>query len=452
MIGVVVGWLLPAVAVWAAVRAWIPRAATPLVTAGIALGGGIGLSGLFTSWLIFRGVHPGRAFVAIDVVVWVAIAAAAWQSGRRAAPRAVLANEHARATAGVWIARAAFVVVAALAVATILAEYHAAPHGQWDAWAIWNQKARFLLRGGDQWTNELLIGFSNPGHPLLVPSAVARLWAYAGSEVTIAPLLVDVGLLVGIVCVVVGALDPRRPRAWVAGAVLVAPATFLHQAVAQQADVPTAFFIVSTLALLSAQRANGWRDAAARRDMLIAAGLLAGLSAWTKNEGLVFVAIAAVLVLAFAYRRGRLRDIAWWVAGAAPVLATVVWFKLRIAPVPPPYLDSQSGLAHTLHVLVNPQRYHIVMPLLWERARTWGGPLAHGVIPVAVATSAVLAATPAGRSARPVIFAALLMLASYVAVYLLSTLDIQWLVNTSFERVLAQIWPTLVLGLFASLG
>ena len=73
-----------------------------------------------------------------------------------------------------WLARAAFVAVLALVLAAQAIEYARAPHGQWDAWAIWNQKARFLLRGGpEDWRGMLSIAWANAGHPMLVSASVA---------------------------------------------------------------------------------------------------------------------------------------------------------------------------------------------------------------------------------------------------------------------------------------
>ncbi len=53
-----------------------------------------------------------------------------------------------------WILRAAFGIAATgRALAAVVMFILASPHGEWDAWAIWNQHARFLFRGGgsDAW-------------------------------------------------------------------------------------------------------------------------------------------------------------------------------------------------------------------------------------------------------------------------------------------------------------
>jgi hypothetical protein len=60
------------------------------------------------------------------------------------------------------VVRIAFVLVAGMVTAAMVVHYTRAPNGEWDAWAIWNQKARFLLRGGHDWTQALRIPWVEP--------------------------------------------------------------------------------------------------------------------------------------------------------------------------------------------------------------------------------------------------------------------------------------------------
>ena len=41
-----------------------------------------------------------------------------------------------------------------------------------------------------------------------------------------------------------------------------------------------------------------------------------------------------------------------------------------------------------------------------------------------------------------------LMLVGYYGVYLLAQTDAEWLVSTTFDRLMVQIWPSLVLAAF----
>ena len=382
MIGAVVGLLLPVVAAWLWIlalqfhRAIGSRATTVAVSVGV----GLGLSSVSTMWLMALGVAIGPRFVAADALLWTAIGAAAWWRLRRHGPAheertgAPASASPRRFTTTDWLVRAAFGATAVAAVFTAAAEYNGAPHGQWDAWAIWNQKARFLFRGGDQWTAVLAIDWANPSHPLLVSTAVARLWAYAGAELTIAPAMFGMVFGIAIVAAVMGALDVRHPRAWIAGSVLLAPGTFVQQVASQQADVPFAFFMVTTLIMLRADRIASWFESCDGRGPLLLAGTFAGLAAWTKNEGALLVVFSALVVAWMAIRSGRPGRMGWWVVGAIPVLLTLVWFKQVVAPVPPPYLSETPTLALLVERLFGPERHAVVDALMWERLTAWEAP------------------------------------------------------------------------------
>ena len=261
MIAALAGLFLPVAVAWWALRAFGLRPATDsrLTTAGVACCLGIGLSSLTTFAAVTLGFFPGPAFVATDAAGWVILGVLVRRRARRTplhdpggeapAPRAL--------TPGDWLARGAFVVVAAAAVAVPVIEYLAAPHGQWDAWAIWNQKARFLYRAGDGWTASMALTWAQPGHPVLVSASVARLWAYAGGELTAVPALLSGVYGATVIAVVMGALNVRRTRAWVAGSVLVAPFAFSHLVAAQTADLPVSMLVVASLGDAPAGRPAG---------------------------------------------------------------------------------------------------------------------------------------------------------------------------------------------------
>ena len=258
MIGAVAGVLFPVAAVWLAMVALRLHVGirSRAVIAAIAVCAGLGLSSLTTTWLLALGMVIGRVFVVVDALLWTSLGALAWWHLRRLPPAVERQSVGMPAelprglTTTDWLVRGLFGVVVAFAVVSAVAAYVAAPHGGWDAWAIWNQKARFLYRGDAGWMALLAIDWSNPAHPLLVPMTVARLWAYAGGESTIVPATVAMVFGAAIVTAVVGALDARCARAWIAGSVLLAAGTFVQQIASQQADVPFAFFLVSTLIVL----------------------------------------------------------------------------------------------------------------------------------------------------------------------------------------------------------
>jgi hypothetical protein len=446
------GLLAPVAAAWLSLAALRLRTArdSALVTGALSICIGVGLSSLATYWCVLMGVAIGRGFAAVDAIAWTAIGLVAWRALRPRGGATTAATAHApgHLTWVDWLVRAAFVAVAVTAAATVVAHGMAAPHGEWDAWAIWNQKARFLSRDIEHWTAVLDVTWSNPSHPLLVSLSVARLWAYAGSETTLVPAVLGGVWAVGAAAVVMGALGIGRRRAWIAGAVLIAPATFTQLAAAQTADLAVGLFMVAALAeLRSAVLAT--EEGEARAHLLVSA-LLCGLTAWTKNEGLVLLVIATPIAGWVAARHGRAGLVAWWLAGVLPVCMTVLWHKTVVAPVPPEYMAEAAGPAAAMARLLDPARHALVWSLIAPRVMTWGGPLAAGALPLTAAAAALAVFTRAGRSGRVVLAVVVLMFAAYYATWLAAPLDTPWLVATTFDRLIVQIWPSLVLVAFSA--
>ena len=452
MIAGVVGLLLPVIALWIWIDA-LPRAASswqrPVLVA-LAFAAGVGASSVATMWLVLNGVPIGRPFVIVDVVLWGTLAAiGGWRlrASRRALPASSQLSSPENSSRAEWPVRLVFLVVACVAAATAVQEYLVSPHGEWDAWAVWNQKARFLVRGGERWTDELSILWSNPSHPLLLPLTVARIWAYAGSEATVVPAAIAALFGAGCVAVVMGALGLHRGRAWIAGAVLVAPGAFLQQVMTQQADVPLAFFMVSAVVMLLKADAALASDPHAARGFLVLAGALTGCAAWTKNEGVLFAGAIAPALLWISVRRRAPWQLIWWVLGAAPPLLTLVWFKTNVAPVPPPYFEETQVPFAILAQAVGAERGVSTLRVMTQEALVWGGRSAAGVA-VLMLTASMIAAIRSSQAAIVVSVIAFMVL-GYYAVFLVTPLDAAWLVKMTFYRLLAQLWPLLVLAAFS---
>ena len=426
-----------------------PRSASRVCALALALCLGIGFSSVVSLALIVIGVAPtSRTFVLIDVAVWVIVAAFGWLNAS-STPNFQLPTPK-RPQSWDWLAPTAFGVIAIVALASVIASSRAAPHGDWDAWAIWNQHARFLFRGGDgSWREFFAITWSQPDYPLLLPASVARVWAYAGHESTIGPELI--AMVFGIACVtlVVTTLDGQRK--WIAGALLLGATTFLTQVPSQCADVPLACFIVATLAVTFGDALRGSRAPG------VIAGATCTMAAWTKNEGVVFVLLMLIVAIVAAMRgpakaghdvRHDRRQLLWSIAGAAPILIAVVWFKLALAP-PSGLVEGQS-LTVILTRLLDPARHATVLGLMAQHAMRWSAPIAVAVFPI-VSFVAAWIAVRAGGAVRVMTLVVGLMLLSYYVVYVTTPFDITWHVTTSVDRLLVQLWPALVLVVFLGL-
>ncbi len=235
-----------------------------------------------------------------------------------------------------WYLRGLFLLAIALAAITFLVAATNNPHGDEGAWSIWNLRARFLFRAGAFWRDAFSsdLSWSHPDYPLLLPSLVALCWKLAGQESINAPIAIAFLFALGtagVLTSVVGVLRGKT-QALVAGTLLLGAAGFISLSAAQYGDVPLSFYILAALALLCLQDRHP-------EDLRFSAlaGLMAGFAAWTRNEGVIFL---AALIVARVITRVRFRDRAgpvalvpqmvWLAAGLAAPLALLIFFKLRV--------------------------------------------------------------------------------------------------------------------------
>lgn len=395
------------------------------------------------SALFFSGIRPRALVLGVDAAVWlIVIAAAALARSRGARPAATATDSAGRVVTAAAVAAA--VVFAASAAWSFAAATAVAPHGEWDAWAQWNLRARFFFRGfaDGSWTNAFapVLAWSHPDYPPLVPASVARLWMYAGAETVAAPIALA-ALLSSCTVLTAGcsiASGRGAARGCLAAAAILACPSFVRYAPSQCADIPLAFFMLAAFVM--------WG-----RGELALAGMSAALAAWTKNEGVAFLGIfMAVLVL------DRLRSEGWrglsalWpaVAGAAPVLLLVLVFKQTLAP--PSYFVEEQTLGQALSKLSDMGRLEFVARALGGELWRSGGTLI-GVVPVVAVFAALRGLDPrasaAARWAAPAMF---LLLVTYGVAYVVTPKDLVWQLNTSLDRVVMQLVPTLVWSLVAA--
>jgi hypothetical protein len=343
----------------------------------------------------------------------------------------------------VWVLVASLIAAGAVVAVYVVYSTLAEPHGWWDAWAIWNHRARFLYRGGSEWRRAFSqpLAWSHPDYPLLLPLAVARGWFLAGAESSWVPAGIGAAFLAATAALLYGALRILRGRPHgLAGAVLLlcAPAV-LGEAPAQCADIPLAFYLLGATALHSLEALFP----AASRGLAALSGLMAGCAAWTKNEGILALAcFGAVRAVGAARgsREERLR-LAAFATGAAPFVAIVVIFKWIVAPAND--LSSEQTLGHFLATLVDPAR-HAAVATAFVRVATRDFLLT--LVATAAAASLLgfsirgLRRSGAAAPARAILLVALV---EYV-VYVTTPKPQEWQLATSLSRVALQFVPALL--------
>lgn len=431
----------------------------PLITGlslKLPLAAGIGMgisSSLFFLWLVIGAHRLGFAsFVIAELLLCAALGAILFsvlkQEVRKC--RILLPAENQIFSDRVYhLLMAAFLCATAFAISSFISKSACQPHGGWDAWAIWNMRARFIFREMANWKDAFtnVIRWTNPDYPLLLPGMIARSWAYIGKCRTIAPAgiallftFATIGLLKSSLSLLRG-----KEQGLLGAFILLGTPSFIMHGASQYADVPLSFFILATIVMLYlSDRLPGENNG-----FLALAGLTAAFAAWTKNEGLFF--LAAVIVSRFLITwpiigiRNGSRQIAAFLAGSIPLLLMIVYFKIFLAPLNKDLLAAQIS-GHLAEKLADPSRYYFIISGFANEFFRLGFPFT-GTAPILL-VYLFLAGISVKREDRTAvlisIFAVLIMLAGYCAIYLTSPYDLKWHIGTTLNRLILQLWPTII--------
>jgi hypothetical protein len=410
---------------------------TPILHAALGIGLGTGLTGCLYWLLVAIGAGSWPVVLGGELVMLAALGALVMRQRSTAAPDSEIA---ATPTFPYWIPGVGLVIMLALFVTAFSGVVESNPQGGWDAFSIWNLRARFLLHTAT-WkfaVTPFPVG-AHMEYPLLLSSVVARGWTYAGSPLPTVPIAIAFLFAVGLVMLLVSTLALARGASagLLAGLVLLASPAFMTQAPSEYADVPLAFFFLAALALIA--RGGG----SAR--WLSLAGVFMGFAAWTKNEGALLVIALAAALFVSAWRsagwRSATRQAGIFLLGALPGLLLVLWFKLALAPPDPLAGQITVSLGQKLF---NGGRWLKVAGGFFKQA--WEVYL----LPLALlaVTCGLLRLRP--RQERSVVpsLAVLLVLAGYFAIFLVTKDDLDWLFATALDRLYMHMWPALLLAVF----
>lgn len=313
------------------------------------------------------------------------------------------------------------------------------PHGNWDAWAMWNLRARFLFRGGDHWRDMFSEAFEgrHPDYPLLLPAMVAKSWYYLGTESVIVPILWALLFALGVAAFLFAGLSLLRGRkqACLGTSILLATPFFAQHAASQYADMPLMFYILGTLVLLSLGLERG-RD---KNAFLFIAGLFCGFAAWTKDEGMLFVFCVLLCWCIYSFRNGTLfsKQTALIVLGIFPGLLTSLLFKF--------YAQEAGGIYNVSEIvarLSQTSRYAIVLLALFKEF--YGFPL------VLLVYLLIVGIQPGSKRLpeKLTLTILLMMLTGYILIYLITPHPLGWQLATSLKRLLLQLWPAFLFFFF----
>jgi hypothetical protein len=382
--------------------------------------------------------------------------------------------------------------------AYLLSQAKIFPEGYYDAWHMWNYKARIIAQGQENWRWFLYVPAGEVGHqeyPLGFSVLLARLFLANGRFDPILTSAVGVGA--GILAPLMVWAAATRAKGFILGAcagllVLAFPFSII-QAAWQYADSPLAVLFLATVAWHYFYCRNDRPFTPASRAAWIGYGLLLGSMLWTKNEGLVMAGALVFLTFladctralgidkSFAYRlsqglptlikhtaqplaspiasaqslpgviKASIRQCQAWGVGsryfwlAIPFLtlcALHLYVKLS-APEATDLIKDQA-LDKQFHGLLQLDRVKIIIDFTLDSIFS----LIDRYALIAAAAGLLLLGLDRRKSRMwpPAIYTLTLILVSlaYGATFLFTPYDLKWHLSTALSRLMLQLWPVLV--------
>jgi hypothetical protein len=407
---------------------------------GIGLGLGITSCIYFFRLLLF----PGQGgYLLIELAFLVAVLIALFVRKRFSFDHSLQLNLPS------WM-QVLFTAVALLilfnAVSYSLAFARASPHGDYDAQAIWNLRARFIYRSGDAWEQAFSPEINRNFHmdyPLLVPLNVVGGWNTLGEEVLRVPAVQSMLFLYGIAGVIYFLIAYLRSNTQAALTVIILLATprLLLYTGFQTADVAVAYYFLAALVfLILAFNENNPR-------LLFLSGMMAGIAAWTKNEGIPFL-LLIILVAGWLLREhAKAHRLIAFFAGLTLPLVTIIVFKVHLPASNTNDLFAGNEISAMLSKLFDPVRYIAIFNRLGPELFQLGG-WTFSIIIVLVLYGLIVGQTKHNTIDRRLFLLPLLQLSIYFGVYLITPYDLNWHMNYSMDRLLIHLFPMALLSFF----
>jgi hypothetical protein len=170
------------------------------------------------------------------------------------------------------------------------------------------------------------------------------------------------------------------------------------------------------------------------------------LSAWTKNEGLLFLtAIFLTQFAGIAYwgkRRCYARPLLPFFAGLLPLLSIIFYFKFSLAP--PNDLISSLDWKLTVGRILDGSRYLLISRVFLEEMSRF--PIF--ILAFYFLCLGITANRTHRSESRSLLWVLGIMLLGYFFTYVATPQDLAWHLGTSLCRLLLQLWPSTVFAFF----
>jgi hypothetical protein len=328
------------------------------------------------------------------------------------------------------------------------------PHGLWDAYNYWNLKAKMISHAPDEWPqlfHQMVSEDFHVDYPLLQTGYIAFCWLLLKNETVWVPILISfifTFCTIGLLTAAVSSFTTRI-KGLIAGLILLCTPFYMTMGDSQYADNTAGFFYLATIVLLTYTRSG---EKVSTSKQLIMCGITAGLSAWSKNEGLLFIVCLFISQLSFVFMKDHRKvfsEMKHVLYGMLPILILIIYYKMTIAP-PNDIVKAQGG--ETLNKLTNSSRYALVGKWYIDTAGSFGKWLFNPLWLFLIGAFYPGITFKKNRGALITdITLLLLMISGFFFIYIITPLDLTFHLSTSLHRLFFQLFPSFIFIYFLSL-
>ena len=315
-------------------------------------------------------------------------------------------------------------------------------HGDRDAQAIWNLHARIIYRDTANWKKVFSPEFDvrfHPDYPLLTSLDVVWGWHLSKTETTRIPIALAGLFTFGMIGLIFTSLINLKTwgQASLASLILMGTPFFILLGTFQTADLPFAYFVLSTIVLFSLYSSE------MKPELLILAGFTAGLAAWTKNEGDLFILSAIVGCLVYGFWQKQIWSmLSSFLIGLLPVGMIIAAYKIFLAP--PNDLFAGSSSSALISKLISLTRYETIFAAIGNNLLIFGNwPIS--ILIILVIFSIIIgfrmenSVKPAARIGALILA---IQLTGYIFIYVITPLPLEFHLEYSLDRLLFQLFPS----------
>ena len=315
------------------------------------------------------------------------------------------------------------------------------PMGSWDGFRIWNIKAEFLFLNNPLWQNVFSLPhfMSHNDYPMMLPATTARLWSYTGVENYAINATIGLFFTFGLVYLLYQAITyfKSEKAAIAVTSVFMILDIFLVNGAAQCADIPLAYMYLCTIVSLFLYFRKE------KFSYIVLSIIFGALSAWTKNEGMLFFAVYMATILGYFFFSKKYKRLGLAFLTAIIPLALLILYKNMSHAAN----DLIAGFValKTYNFALDFSRYIIILKSFAKMF------LLRFPLLIVLALLCIKGFKIKNINKTPFILSLIvfvLLVAGYFMVYLFSPHDITWLTQNSMDRLMLQILPVALL-LFA---